>query len=124
MIHFPRISLEQREFSLDWRLPAEYEDWTKAITPDFREVMEKRAKLVHTKFNLDNQYGSYPTLLWDDKRGLAGVVVGHGCPCARINETSMHSYSFHNVSTPIQALALLQTLSVYLNGLQKLKEGS
>jgi len=120
-ILYPRISKGEGNLSFDlyWRMPKEHRELIKKITPEFREGMQKMANLTQKSFGLPNSSGSYPRLSWSEEKGLTGIVVGNGCPCVMLG--SMSNYSFHNVDFSTQALALIEMLSIYLNGLQALE---
>lgn len=117
-ILYPRISKVEGSlgFGLYWRIPKEYRELVKKITPEFREGMQKRADLTQKSFGLSTYSGSYPKLSWSEEKGLTSIVAGTGCPCVTLG--SMNNYSFHNVDSSVQALALIEMLSIYLNGLQ------
>jgi|SRR3972149_1481812 len=121
IILYPRISKTEDRlgFGLYWRIPKEHRELVKKISLEFREGIQKRVDLTQKNFGLPASNGSYPKLSWSGEKGLTSIVIGDGCPCVILG--SMNNYDFHNVNSSIQALALIEMLSIYLNGLQTLE---
>ena len=117
MIHYPRLSRYGNEFSFDLRLPDEYKEWVKKITPEIRESVEQGARKIQKSFELDDYDGDYPILNWSEDRGLIGIIVA---PRAGVGLAidPVYKYYFYHVESPLQAHALMDMISFYLNGLQ------
>lgn len=116
IIWYPRVSYSNGSFGLDFKVPREYREWIRAITPEFKEGFGKKARQIYEGFDLSQK--GFPELKWGD-RGL--TAIGFDDCSARL--TSMENgFDFHNVRNGTCAIALLNILSSYLNAIQILSK--